>query len=174
MVYGLIIFYSLFSLLSLHFILFSSLSPVLSHRFPLFSSHLVRFFFFFNLRSVWWWPLSPEAQAAQARFTSSPLTVATTREFAAHGAQAIVIADVQDEKGHRHCHDVIIIVITLQSRRSLSLFFGGWLFWLLLVGWFWLMVVGWSGCGCEIWDDLRSGYGLWEWDCVVGVRFMAM
>ena len=61
-----------------------------------------------------------------------------------------------------------------------SLFFGGWLFWLLVVGWFWLMVGGWLGCGCEIWDGyeiwdgLRSGCGLWEWDCVVGVRFVAV
>ena len=41
------------------------------------------------------------------------------REFATHGTQAIVIANVQDKKGHRHRHDVI--VIALQSRRSLSL-----------------------------------------------------
>uniref|UniRef100_A0A7N2MZM6 RNase H type-1 domain-containing protein n=1 Tax=Quercus lobata TaxID=97700 RepID=A0A7N2MZM6_QUELO len=47
-------------------------------------------------------------------------------EFAAHSVQAIVIADVQNEKGYRHRHD--IIVIALQSRRSLSLSFGGWLF----------------------------------------------
>ena len=52
-------------------------------------------------------------------------------------------------------------------RRSLSLSLGGcgsisnggWLFWLLVVGWFWLKVVGWSGCGCEIWDGLRLGCG---------------
>ena len=45
-------------------------------------------------------------------------------EFAAHGARAIVIADVQDEKGHRHRHDVI--VIALRSRQSLSLFWWLW------------------------------------------------
>ena len=61
----LIIFYSQFSLLSLHFhfIFFSSLSPV--------ASILSILSFPFNLRSVWQWPLSPEAQAAWA--TSSPL-----------------------------------------------------------------------------------------------------
>ena len=104
--------------------------------------------------------------------------VAKPREFAVHSAQAIVIANIQDKKGHRHHHDVI--VTALQSHRSLSLSFGGWLFWLLLVGWFWLMVVGWSGCGCEIWDGyeiwdgLRSGCGLWEWDlwlCSVCLSF---
>ena len=36
---------------------------------------------------------------------------------------------------------------------------GGWLFWLMVVGWFWLKVVGWLGCGCEIWDGLRLGCG---------------
>ena len=58
---------------------------------------------------------------------------------------------------HRHRH-----------RRSkladLSLSFGGWLFWLLVVGWFWLIVVGWSGCGCEIWDGyeiLVDGVFFW-------------
>ena len=45
--------------------------------------------------------------------------------------------------------------------RSLSLFFGGWLFWLLVVG---LMVVGWSGCGCEIWVDIC----VWVWVDRVG------
>ena len=67
---------------------------------------------------------------------------------------------------------------TPRQSLSLSLSFGGcgsisnggWLFWLMVVGWFWLKVVGWSGCGCEIWDGLKSGYGLW----VVGVRFVAM
>ena len=44
-------------------------------------------------------------------------------EFAAYGARAIVIADVQDEKGHHHHHDIIVIAL-----RSLSLSFGGWLF----------------------------------------------
>ena len=42
-------------------------------------------------------------------------------EFTAHGARAIVIANIQDEKGHRYRHDVI--VIALQSRQSLSLSF---------------------------------------------------
>ena len=154
-------FYSLFSLLSLHFILFSSLSLVPSHRFPLFSSHMVRFFFFFNLRSVWRWPLSPEAQAACARLVSSLLTTYKPSSSPKSKTRKA-------------------IVIALQSHRSVSLFFGGWLFWLLLVGWFWLMVVGWSGCGCEIWDGYeiwdgpRSGCGLWEWDWVVGVRFVAV
>ena len=53
-------------------------------------------------------------------------------EFVAHGTRAIIIADVQVEKGHHHRHDVI--VIALQSRQSLSLSFGGWLF-LIAVGW---------------------------------------
>ena len=47
-------------------------------------------------------------------------------EFVAHVTRAIIIADVQVEKGHHHRHDVI--VIALQSRQSLSLSFGGWLF----------------------------------------------
>ena len=51
-----------------------------------------------------------------------------------------------------------------RSCRSLSVSLGGWLFWLLLVGWFWLMVVGWSGCGCEIWVDI----GVWVWVDRVG------
>ena len=42
-------------------------------------------------------------------------------EFVAHGTRAIIIADVQVEKGHHHRHDVI--VIALQSRQSLSLSF---------------------------------------------------
>ena len=50
------------------------------------------------------------------------------REFAAHGTQAIVIADVQDEKGHRHRHDFIVIALQSRLCLSLSLFFGGWLF----------------------------------------------
>ena len=59
--------------------------------------------------------------------------------------------------------------LPLQSHRSLFFFFGGWLFWLLVVGWFWLMVVGWSGCGCEIWVDI----GVWVWvDRVLIVVFV--
>ena len=53
--------------------------------------------------------------------------VATAREFAAHDAQAIVIADVQDEKGHRHRHRSPISLI------SLSFFW--WLVVLIVVGW---------------------------------------
>ena len=55
------------------------------------------------------------------------------REFATHGTQAIVIANVQDEKGHRHRHDVIVII--LQSCRSLSLSLFWWLVVLIVVGW---------------------------------------
>ena len=44
-------------------------------------------------------------------------------EFAAHGARAIVIADVQDEKGHCHLHRSPISPISLSL--SLSLSFGG-------------------------------------------------
>ena len=41
---------------------------------------------------------------------------------------------------YRHCRSSSPLSSLLWSRRSLSLFFGGWLFWLLVVGWFWLMV----------------------------------
>ena len=62
-----------------------------------------------------------------------------------------------------------IVITTPISPISLSLVFGGWLFWLLVVGWFWLMVVGWSGCGCEIWVDI----GVWVWvDRVLIVVFV--
>ena len=53
--------------------------------------------------------------------------VATSCEFAAYGAQAIVIIDVQDEKGHRHRHRSPILPI------SLSLFW--WLVVLIVVSW---------------------------------------
>ena len=66
-------------------------------------------------------------------------------------------------------HIVVAVVIAIVIAApilpiSLSLSLGGWLFWLLLVGWFWLMVVGWSGCGCEIWVDI----GVWVWVDRVG------
>ena len=61
----LIIFYSLFSLLSLQFILFSSLSPLFSLTGSLSSQPPIPsvLSFPFNLRLVWWWSLSLEAQA---------------------------------------------------------------------------------------------------------------
>ena len=49
------------------------------------------------------------------------------REFVAHSTQAIVIANVQDEKGHRRHHRFPISPISLS------------LFWCLVV----LIVVGW-------------------------------
>ena len=62
-------------------------------------------------------------------------------------------------------HIVIVVIIAVPILPiSLSLFFGGWLFWLLVVGWFWLTVVGWSGCGCEILVDI----GVWVWVDRVG------
>ena len=51
-------------------------------------------------------------------------------EFAAHGARAIIIVDVQDEKGHLHHHDIIVIAL-----RSLSLSLFWWLVVLIVVGW---------------------------------------
>ena len=66
----------------------------------------------------------------------------------------------QDHSNHPHryrCSDL----------ADLSLFFGGWLFWLLVVG---LMVVGWSGCGCEIWVDI----GVWVWVDQVGWFWLIM
>ena len=57
-----------------------------------------------------------------------------------------------------------IVTAALISLISLSLSFGGWLFWLVVVGWFWLTVVGWSGCGCEILVDI----GVWVWVDRVG------
>ena len=56
-------------------------------------------------------------------------------EFTAHGARAIVIADVQDEKGHRHLHDVIIIALRSHLSLSLSLSLFWWLVVLIVVGW---------------------------------------
>ena len=62
-------------------------------------------------------------------------------------------------------HIVIVVIIAVPILPiSLSLFFGGWLFWLLVVGWFWLTVVGWSGCGCEILVNI----GVWVWVDRVG------
>ena len=58
---------------------------------------------------------------------ASGMGEATARAFAAHGARAIVIADVQDEKGHRHLHHSPI------SPISLSLLW--WLVVLIVVGW---------------------------------------
>ena len=118
---------------SLYSFLFS-LTSVLSHRFPLHSSHLVRFSFFFNLRSVWRWSLSPKAQATwqgsrvcRSRWpwlASSPLT--------AHKPSSSPTSKMRR---------AIVIVTTSSSSSSLSispislsLSFGGWLFWLLLVG----------------------------------------
>ena len=78
-------------------------------------------------------------------------------EFAAHGARAIVIAEPSSS-------------LSDLADLSLSLSFGGWLFWLLLVGWdLWIGVdvgydVGFGSalmwvlgrhCGCEIWDGWR-------------------
>ena len=51
------------------------------------------------------------------------------REFAAHSTQAIVIANVQDEKGHRHRHRHRSPILPI----SLSLFW--WLVVLIVVGW---------------------------------------
>ena len=124
----LIIFYSLFSLLSLHFILFSSLSPLFSLTGSLSSQPPIPsvLSFPFNLRSVWRWPLSPEVQAAWAM--SLPLT--------AHEPSSS-LSDLAD--------------------LSLSLSFGGWLFWLLLVGWdLWI--------GVDVGYDVGFGSPLWVWD----------
>ena len=76
----------------------------------------------FNLRSVWRWPLSPEAQAAWA--TSSPLT--------AHEPSSSPTSKMRR---------AIVIVTTSSSSLSdlanLSLFFGGCGLWRLI-------------CGCEL------------------------
>ena len=76
-------------------------------------------------------------------------------EFAAHDAWAIV----EPSSSLSNLAD-------LSLSLSLSLSFGGWLFWLLLVGWdLWIgvdvgfgsaliWVLGWR-CGCEIWDGWR-------------------
>ena len=86
--------------------------------------------------------LSSEVQAAWARLLwSSPLRLDHRhchhcRRRKRHG---------WGHSDHRHRH-------RRSNLADLSLSFGGWLFWLLVVGWFWLIVVGWSGYGCEIWD----------------------
>ena len=118
---------------SLYSFLFS-LTSVLSHRFPLHSSHLVRFFFFFNLRSVWRWPLSPKAQAT---WQGSRVCRSRWPRLASSPLMAHKPSSSPTSKMRR----AIVIVTTSSSssslsisRISLSLSFGGWLFWLLLVG----------------------------------------
>ena len=62
-----------------------------------------------------------------AIITGGASGIGEARKFVAHGAQTIVIANVQDEKGHRHRHRSPI------SPISLSLFW--WLVVLIVVGW---------------------------------------
>ena len=72
-------------------------------------------------------------------------------EFAAQGARAIVIT----KPLLSHCHRSPISPISLSL--SLSLSFGGWLFWLLLVGWdLWI--------GVDVGYDVGFGSLLWVWD----------
>ena len=144
----LIIFYSLFSLLSPLFSLYPflfSLTSILSHRFPLFSATSIPFVlsFPFNLRSFLRWPLSPEAQVAWA--TSSPLK--------AH----------EPSSSPSHCWAIVIALWSL----SLSLLVVGWdCCWLAKICgsalmWVTTWVLGrrWCGFRCGFWVD------------VVGVRF---
>ena len=136
----LIIFYSLFSLLSLHFILFSSLSPLFSLTGSLSSQPPIPsvLSFPFNLRSVWRWPLSPEVQAAWAM--SLPLT--------AH--------EPSSSPSHRHRSPI--------SPISLSLFW--WLVVLIVVGWLRFVDRRWCGLRCGFWVGVDVGFGsaLWVWD----------
>ena len=91
--------------------------------------------------------LPSKAQAAWARpLRSSPL-------WSGHDHRHRRRRRKRHERGHSDHHH--------RHRRfdlaDLSLFFGSWLFWLLVVGWFWLMVVGWSGLG------VRFGMGIRFW-----------
>ena len=165
----LIIFYSLFSLLSPLFSLYPflfCLTSILSHRFPLFSATPIPFVlsFPFNLRSVWRWPLSPEAQAAWV--TSSPL----------------VAHEPSSSLSHRH-----------RSLISLSLSLFWWLAEIvvvIVVGWLRFVDRRWCGLRCGFWVDVDVGFDvgfgsalMWVstwvlgrrwcgfWVGVVGVRF---
>ena len=139
MVYGLIIFYSLFSLLSLHFIIFSSLSHLFSltnslSPIPSFLFKFVEIFFLLQFKIS--------------------LTVA-------------IITKGASEKGDKFAaHGARVIVIPHWSRRSLSLSLFWWLVVLIVVGWLRFVDRRWCGLRCGFWVavmGVRFGMGEGWW-----------
>ena len=97
MVYGLIIFYSLFSLLSLHFIIFSSLSHLFSltnslSPIPSFLFKFVEIFFLLQFK----------ISLTVAIITGGASGMDEAREFIAHGGHGSRVCRSR-RTSHRHC-----------------------------------------------------------------------